>query len=99
MASVVFTDAVLKIFLTANVEERANRRFKQLTSNKANANFETILEDLKARDLRDSTRSSAPLIQANESILLDTDNLSIAQAVDFILSKYQSFQQIQSSQQ
>ena len=99
MASVVFTDAMLKIFLTANVVERANRRFKQLIANKVDANFETILEDLKARDLRDSTRSSAPLIQAKESILLDTDNLSIAQAVDFILSKYQSFQQIQSSQQ
>lgn len=99
MASVVFTDAVLKIFLTANVEERANRRFKQLTANKVDANFEAILQDLKERDLRDSTRSSAPLIQAKESFLLDTDNLNIAQAVDFILSKYQSFVQTQSSQQ
>lgn len=99
MASVVFTDAVLKIFLTANVEERANRRFKQLTANKVDADFQVILQDLKDRDLRDSTRSSAPLIQTKESILLDTDNLSIAQAVDFILSKYQLFQQTQSSQQ
>jgi CMP/dCMP kinase len=99
MASVVFTDAVLKIFLTANVEERANRRFKQLTGNNVDANFEEILQDLKDRDLRDSTRSSAPLIQAKEAILLDTDNLNIEQAVDFILSKYQAFQQTQTSQQ
>ncbi len=99
MASVVFRDAVLKIFLTANVEERANRRFKQLTANNIEANFDEILQDLKARDLRDSTRSSAPLIQTKEAILLNTDNLNIAQAVDFILSKYELFQQKQSSQQ
>lgn len=99
MASVVFTDAVLKIFLTANVEERANRRFKQLSGNNVDANFEAILQDLKERDLRDSTRSSAPLIQAKDAILLDTDNLNIEQAVDFILSKYQKFLQKQSSQQ
>ena len=99
MASVVFTDAVLKIFLTANVEERANRRFKQLIGNNVIANFDDILQDLKARDLRDSTRSSAPLLQEKDAILLNTDNLNITQAVDFILSKYQLFQQTQSSQQ
>ncbi len=99
MASVVFRDAVLKIFLTANVEERANRRFKQLTANNIEANFDEILQDLKARDLRDTTRGSAPLVQTKEAILLNTDNLNIAQAVDFILSKYQLFQQKQSSQQ
>lgn len=99
MASVVFTDAALKIFLTANVEERANRRFKQLSENKVDADIEKILQDLKARDMRDSTRSSAPLIQEKDAILLNTDNLSIAQAVDFIVSKYRLFQQMQSSQQ
>jgi cytidylate kinase len=99
MASVVFTDAVLKIFLTANVEERASRRFKQLIGNNVVANFDDILQDLKARDLRDSTRSSAPLLQEKDAILLNTDNLNITQAVDFILSKYQLFQQTQSSQQ
>lgn len=99
MASVVFTDAVLKIFLTASVQERANRRLKQLTGNNIDANFEEILQDLKDRDLRDTTRSSAPLIQAKGAILLNTDNLTITQAVDFILSKYQIIQQTQASQQ
>lgn len=81
------------------MEERANRRFKQLSENKVDADIEKILQDLKARDMRDSTRSSAPLIQEKDAILLNTDNLSIAQAVDFIVSKYRLFQQMQSSQQ
>jgi CMP/dCMP kinase len=99
MASVVFTDAILKIYLTANVEERANRRFKQLMQQNISADYNQILKDLKERDLRDSTRSSAPLLQTKEAILLDTDHRNIEQAVKFILSKYQTILQMQSSQQ
>lgn len=90
MASVVFTDAQLKIFLTANVEERANRRFKQLKERNIPASFDKILQDLKERDQRDRTRSSAPLMQTKEAILLDTDNRNINEAVDFVLSEYQA---------
>lgn len=99
MASVVFKDAQLKIFLTANVQERANRRYKQLTQQGINADYGKILFDLQERDARDSTRSSAPLIQTKEAILLDTDNRNIAQAVDFVLTEYQAILQKQNSQQ
>jgi len=89
MTSVVFQDAVLKVFLTANVEERANRRCKQLANRNITADYDKILADLKARDLRDKTRTSAPLIQTKDAILLDTDNRNIDEAVAFVLSEYQ----------
>lgn len=99
MASVVFTDAQLKIFLTANVEERANRRYKQLLQQNVTANYDVILQDLQERDERDKTRSSAPLMQTEEAILLDTDNRNIAEAVDFVLKEYQASLQKYNSQQ
>jgi cytidylate kinase len=99
MASVVFTDAVLKIFLTASVEERANRRFKQLTNNNVVAKYEEILQDLQERDERDRTRSSAPLMQVKDAIFLDTDNRNIDEAVSFVLSEYQTISQKREIQQ
>jgi len=99
MASVVFTDAVLKIFLTASVEERANRRFNQLSNNQVTANYEEILQDLKERDERDKTRSYAPLMQANDAIFLNTDNRNIDEAVSFVLSEYQTISQKREIQQ
>jgi len=88
MASVVFTDALLKIFLTASVEIRAERRFKQLINKGIASDYERILQDLKKRDLRDSTRTSAPLMQTKDALLLDTSNRSIGESVDFVLSAY-----------
>ncbi len=88
MASVVFPDAKLKIFLTANVEERTNRRYKQLLGQGLDAEYEKILSDLKARDERDRSRSSAPLIQTEDAVFLDTDNRNIQEAVAFVLSEY-----------
>jgi len=93
MASVVFTDAQLKIFLTANVEERANRRYKQLTQQddlEVATDYDEILHDLKQRDTRDRSRSSAPLLQTKEAILLDTNNRNIAEAVAFVLKEYEA---------
>jgi cytidylate kinase len=89
MASVVFPDALLKIFLTASVEIRAERRFQQLRNRGLDANYDTILKDLQTRDLRDSQRSAAPLKQMPDALLLDTSNRSIQQAVDFVLDAYQ----------
>ena len=91
MASVVFTDALLKIFLTANVKERAHRRHKQLADRNVAANYEKILQGLQERDIRDRTRTSAPLIQTKEAIYLDTDNRNIDEAVDFVLNEYQKY--------
>jgi CMP/dCMP kinase len=93
MASVVFTDAKLKIFLTASVEVRAERRYKQLIAkqpkNKGlSADYDKILADLQQRDSRDSARSASPLIQTPDAVLLDTTHRDIQQAVDFVVNVY-----------
>lgn len=89
MGTVIFPDAVLKIFLTAKTETRAERRYKQLLSKNQPANYENILQDLQERDARDKGRASAPLVMAQDAILLETDNLTIREAVDFILQKFE----------
>ena len=93
MASVVFPDAALKIFLTASTEIRAERRYKQLIANQLKnkglaADYAQILADLQQRDLRDSARSASPLIQTPDALLLDTNQRNILQAVDFVLNAY-----------
>ena len=88
MGSVVFPDAVLKIFLTASAEERAQRRYKQLIDKGMGATIAALLEDIKARDERDSARSVAPLRKGGDAILLDTTSLSIEEAVDSVLARY-----------
>jgi cytidylate kinase len=85
MASIVFPDAFLKIFLTASVEARADRRYKQLIDKGMSANIERLLLDLRERDERDTTRAVAPLKQAEDALLLDTTARSIEQAVQFVL--------------
>jgi cytidylate kinase len=88
MGTVVFTDAVLKIFLSASTEVRASRRYQQLLSKNQAADYTHILHDLQERDARDQSRASAPLIMADEAILLETDDLSISAAVEIILKNY-----------
>jgi cytidylate kinase len=84
MGSVVFPDAVLKIFLTASAEARADRRFKQLMEKGIDANIAALLLDIRVRDERDSQRSASPLQQAPGASLLDTTALSIDEAVQDI---------------
>jgi cytidylate kinase len=88
MGSVVFPDAALKIFLTADAETRAQRRYKQLMEKGIDANISTLLQDIRDRDARDINRSVAPLQQGTDAILLDTTSLNIAQAVDAVLRQY-----------
>ncbi len=90
MASVVFTDAVLKVFLTASAEARAERRYKQLMEKGMHANISALLQDIRARDERDSQRGVAPLQQAPGAGLLDTTPLTIEQAVDEVLARYRA---------
>jgi len=90
MGSVVFPDATIKIFLTASVEARAKRRYKQLKQKGIYANLDAILEDLRLRDARDSTRSAAPLKICDDAIVLDTTELSIDTVVSFVIDKYKS---------
>ena len=86
MASVVFPDAQTKVFLTASVEIRAERRYKQLIEKGIAASIQPLLLDLRERDARDSQRSVAPLKQNEDAELLDTTNLTIEQAVAQVLS-------------
>jgi cytidylate kinase len=88
MGSVVFPDAVLKIYLTASPEERAQRRYKQLIGKGMDANMAALLQDIQARDGRDSGRAVAPLQKSDDAILLDTTNLPIDEAVEQVLARY-----------
>ncbi|BCM24724.1 (d)CMP kinase [Methyloradius palustris] len=87
MATVIFPDANTKIYLTATAEVRAERRYKQLMSKGIHANLADILLDLQQRDARDQQRTVAPLQQAKDAILLETSDLSIEQAVRFVLDQ------------
>jgi cytidylate kinase len=90
MGTVIFPSAPLKIFLTASTEIRAERRYKQLLGKNQPANYENILQDLQERDARDKGRASAPLVMAENAILLETDNLGITDAVNTVLNAYKN---------
>jgi 3-phosphoshikimate 1-carboxyvinyltransferase len=90
MGTVIFPTAPLKIFLTASASKRAERRYKQLISKGISAKIDLLRADLEARDLRDSSRSSAPLKPAEDAVLLDNSEQSIDQSVEFVLSQWRS---------
>lgn len=87
LGTVVFPDAELKIFLDASAEERANRRVKQLQAKGQEAEYESILNAIKERDFRDRNRAVAPLVPANDAVVIDSTNLSIDEVVEIIISK------------
>jgi cytidylate kinase len=88
MGSVVFPDAMVKVYLTASAEERAQRRYKQLIEKGFDANLAALVQDLRERDARDANRTSAPLRQEADAHLLETTDLTIAQAVAQVLGWY-----------
>ncbi|MDH4190717.1 MAG: (d)CMP kinase [Betaproteobacteria bacterium] len=88
MASVVFPDAGLKVFLTASVAARAQRRYKQLIAKGISANLRTLSRDLEDRDARDAGRSVAPLAIAPGARLLDSTPLTVDEVVGQILDWY-----------
>ncbi len=88
MGSVVFPDAGLKVYLTASVEERADRRHKQLSEKGFAANMRALLQDLRERDARDSSRAAAPLKPAEGAKLLDSSDLPIDAVVKRIIDWY-----------
>ncbi len=88
MGTVIFPHAQLKVFLTASVEARAQRRYKQLIDKGISANMEDLLSDLKARDERDTNRAIAPLVAAPEAHLLDTSFMTAAEAIEEVLKWY-----------
>lgn len=77
MGTVVFPDASLKIFLTASAEIRAERRFKQLKGKGISANLAAILAEIRSRDDRDMNRAIAPLVPAQDAIIIDTTGMSL----------------------
>jgi cytidylate kinase len=85
MGTVIFPDATLKVFLTASVQARAERRYKQLIDKGFPANMPALLQDLKERDARDTERAAAPLKPAEGAHLLDTSELTIEQSVAQVL--------------
>ncbi len=87
MGTVVFPDAPVKIFLTASAEERAVRRFKQIQDAGGSPDYDTILEDIKARDAKDSSRSSAPLKAADDAVVLDSTAMDIDEVYRTVLAE------------
>lgn len=85
MGTVVFPSAKVKIFLTASAEERARRRYVQLQEAGQQGDFAAILADIRARDERDSQRATAPLVPADDALVVDSTDLSIEQVLDIIL--------------
>lgn len=87
IGTVVFTNADLKIFMFACAEVRAKRRLIEYEKKGISASFEKVVNEIRKRDEYDSTRQNSPLKPAEDSILLDTSELSLEEQVDFIYQK------------
>ena len=85
MGTVVFPEAKVKIFLTASIEERANRRYKQLILKENNVNLSDLFTTIKLRDESDTNRKISPLKAAKDAYLINTDNLSINQSFEKVM--------------
>jgi cytidylate kinase len=81
IGTVICPDADAKLFVTAHAEVRAQRRFAELQDRGLDTSFETVLADVYERDARDAGRSTAPLRQADDAVLIDTSDLTIDEAV------------------
>lgn len=86
MGTVIFPDALVKVFLTASAEARAERRYKQLKQKGFEVTLDTLLRDIVARDARDTGRAVAPLKPADNAVLIDTTGMSINAVVDAVLA-------------
>ena len=86
MGTVVFPDALVKIYLTARLEERVQRRYKQLIDKGIDATLPLLLRDLKERDAKDSERPISPLKPAKDAVVLDTTVLQVDQVVQQVMS-------------
>ena len=82
MGTVVFPDANVKLFLTASAEARAERRYNQLKDKGLDVNIARLLTDIKARDDRDANRSIAPLVPAEDAVVIDSTDLDINQVFE-----------------
>jgi CMP/dCMP kinase len=87
MGTVVFPDAPVKFFLTANIEERSRRRFRELRERGEEPDFELVIDEMRARDHRDETRSEAPLVQACDAVEIDTTDLDLQEVLALLIAK------------
>lgn len=85
MGTVVFPQALIKIFLTASAEQRAQRRFEQLKQMGKGVNIDRLLSDIQLRDERDSKRKVAPLVPAEDAFVIDSTELSIEEVFESAL--------------
>lgn len=85
IGTIVLPNADVKIFLTASPEARAQRRYLEQIAKGMDVTYEQVLEGMRVRDLQDSTRASAPLKPAEDSILVDTTEMNLHESIDYIL--------------
>jgi len=90
MGTVVFPDALLKVFVSASPEERGRRRHKQLIEKGISITMESLLREIQERDARDARRTAAPLKPAADAMILDTTQMTIAAAIDSVLGLYRA---------
>ena len=90
IGTVVFPDACCKIFLTASVEARAGRRFKELRDKGVPLPLAEVAADLQRRDLADSTRAVSPLCKAADAVELDSSGMALAEVVDWIVGRHRA---------
>jgi cytidylate kinase len=90
MGTVVFPDAVVKVFVTAGPEERARRRHKQLIEKGISITMDSLLRDIRERDARDADRAAGPLRLAADAVVLDTTSMTIDAAIGFVLDRYRA---------
>ena len=83
MGTVVFNDAKLKIFLTASPEVRAKRRYLELQNRKQEVNMPALIDDIKQRDLSDSTREISPLLPADDAHVIDSSDMSLEEVFSY----------------
>jgi cytidylate kinase len=91
IGTVVFPDAQVKLFMTADPKIRAERRYKELKAKGDEVSLEEIFENIAHRDYQDTTREESPLIRAEDAIILDNTNLTETEQLDFALEKLRSF--------
>lgn len=90
IGTVICPNADVKLFVTASAECRAERRYLELRERGADVTLETVLEDVKARDARDASRDTAPMVAAKDAVLIDTSEMSIEEAVAAAVAEIRS---------
>jgi cytidylate kinase len=91
IGTVVFPDAELKIFMSASVEERARRRQKDFAAMGVEKSIEELMEEIEARDRKDSTRANSPLVKADGAIEMDTTGMTLEDQIMFIVDRAKKF--------